>query len=537
MIALASQAAVAAGPEPFQVRGWDIERPDPPYVIEMIGQARQAGMNTITLSHEIVMNAEEILLDWHRYQHLRRYCEEAHRLDMKVYLWNHQVNNPPESLVTREPGGGRRLDFDNPLLARWLSDRYARVCERVPQADGIVLSLTESEWQVHRDPSDAGFYSPGARVVSRLTPAGRMALVINTVADALRARGRRLIVRDFLRSPREMSAFAEAMKSVPADVMVYTKCVPNDWQYRYPPHPLLGKLAPHPQIMELDLYNETGGNIDVVMPAPDYYQAQLRLARERGLIGAIARIDDGFRSNRGTPAEFNVFAFSRLLHDPDTAVAPMWREFFEPLYGPAAAPAAIECLQQCFEMTCGISYTLGFWTGAGGRARIGYTDDHLLRNSSAMWTDDGTVKATERLLLESGPETIRRTVEEKRRVEQLALQCLDRLDRSRDAMPPERFRQLRGYFEEFARQARIGQVWARAYFALRWYRNTRRPEARAEVEAALAASRSFVGEPGPAASEYVQAMTTDRRQRFLVLELPGFNTELRRAIDAVNPSR
>ena len=104
-------------------------------------------------------------------------------------------------------------------------------------------------------------YNPRQRIISRLDPAGRMAKVINTIADSLRARGKQLIVRDFLRSPKEMAAFVEAMKRVPDEVIVYTKCVPNDWQYRYPPHPLLGKVAPHPQIMELDLYNETGGNI------------------------------------------------------------------------------------------------------------------------------------------------------------------------------------------------------------------------------------------------------------------------------------
>ena len=106
----------ATSTEPFQIRGWDLERFDPAYVTEMIGRAHQAGMNTITLSHEIVMNAEEILLDWHRYKHLQRFCDEAHRYGMKTYLWNHQVNNAPEALVTRSGDDSRSLDFDNPLF-------------------------------------------------------------------------------------------------------------------------------------------------------------------------------------------------------------------------------------------------------------------------------------------------------------------------------------------------------------------------------------------------------------------------------------
>jgi alpha-glucuronidase len=523
----------ATAEEPFQIRGWDLERYDPPYVIEMIDRAHQAGMNTITLSHEIVMNAEEIVLDWHRYQHLQRFCEEAHQYGMKVFFWNHQINNPPEVLVSRRPDGGRSLDFDNPLLTQWLYDRYQRVCDRVPQMDGIVLSLTESEWQVQRDASDPEHYNAKARIVSQQGPAQRMAKVINTIADSLRTRSKQLIVRDFLRSPREMAAFVEALKNVPAEVVVYTKCVPNDWQYRYPPHPLLGKVAPHLQIMELDLYTETGGNIHVVMPAPAYYQAQLRLARERGLVGAIARVDDGFSTNRGTPAEFNVLAYSRLLHDPDADVRPMWREFFEPFYGPVAAPVAVECLQQCFDLTCAVQYTLGFWTGAGGRVRIAYTDDHLLRNSSALWSDDPKYKATEKLLLDSGPEAIRQTVEEKRQAEERAARCLARLDAARDRFTPERFRQIRGYFEEFRQRARIGRIWAHAYFALRWYRNTRQPEARAEAEAALSDSEAFVRNEHVVDSDYVRAMNDRRQSEFFVRDLPSFNLDMRKAIDAV----
>jgi hypothetical protein len=509
----------------FAIRGWDLERFDPQYVIEMIGRAHQAGMNTISLSHEIVMNAEEILLDWHRYQHLQRFCQEAHKYGMKVYFWNHQINNPPEELVSRD-GNARSLDFDNEKLWKWLYERYQRVADRVPEVDGIILSLTESEWQVHRDPSDPQHFNSTARIISRLTPAQRMAKVINTIRNSLHARGKSLIVRDFLRSPREIDAFLEALRATPDDVIVYTKCVPNDWQYCYPPHPLLGKVAPHRQVMELDLYNETGGFLDSVMLAPEYYRAQLRLARDRKLVGAIARVDDGFATNRDTPAEFNVFAYNRLMQNPDADVEPLWREFFEPYYGPQAAAVAIDCLKRSFELTCAISYTLGFWTGAGGKARVAYTDGHLVRHSSALWSDDPRYRQIEKLLLESGPETIRRTVEEKSQAAQLAGQCLAELDAARASFAPDKFLELRGYFEEFQQKARIAEVRTRAYFALRWYRNTRSPQAKAAADAALAECQAFLKAPLPEPSAYVRTMDESRRQRFYFLGLPEFTTDL-----------
>ena len=68
---------------------------------------------------------------------------------------------------------------------------------------------------------------------------------------------------------------------------VFTKCVPNDWQYKYPPHPLLGKFPERRKVMEIDLYNETGGNIHSILLAPEYYRTQIQMARELGLAGVI----------------------------------------------------------------------------------------------------------------------------------------------------------------------------------------------------------------------------------------------------------
>lgn len=481
--------------EPFPIRGWDIERFDPQYVVEMIHKAQQAGMNTISLSHEVVMNAEEILWDWHRYQHLRRFCDEAHRCGMQVYLWNHQINNPPEVLIRPPEGAGpRRLYLDDPRLWEWLADRYARVIARVPNFDGIILSLTESEFQVHRENV----------AVSSMSQPERMAKVIETVYRPLAEHGKRLWVRDFLRTPEEMGSFLEALARVSPSVGVLTKCVPNDWQYRYPPHPLLGRVAPHMQVMELDLYNETAGNRNLVMPAPRYYQEQLRRARDLGLAGAVGRCDDGFRSNAGTPAAFNIFAYSRLLHDPDADIGAMWQEFFVPFYGEAAAAVAIGVLEKCFDLVCALRYTLGFWTG-DHMASVAYTDSRLVNNSSARWSDDPKYAITERFLLNSGPETIRAVVAEKEQARRTAEHCLEELERHQALFEPVKFAQLQGYFTQAVWEAKLGALWERAYFALRWYRNTRQEAAYCAAKEALDACRAYLDRIPPGVTHRMPA--------------------------------
>lgn len=317
-----------------------------------------------------------------------------------------------------------------------------------------------------------------------------------------------------------MNAFLEAMSNVPDDVWVYSKCVPNDWQYRYPPHPLLGKVAPHKQIMELDLYTETASSIGMYAPAIEYFRTQLRLARDRGLIGAMARCDDGFGSNVGTPGEGSVQAYSRLLHDPDLDPDVLWEEFFVPFYGADAAPTAIDVLKEAFEIVCGIRYTLGFWTG-GAKSSVAYTDSHLINHSSAVWSDDPKFKETETFLVESGPDTIQAVVAEKRDAEDRALACLRKLDEAGEQFAPEKLSELRSMFERAVREARAHQHWARTYFALRWFRNTRSDSARRELEEALAECRAFADNATEA--ESLQAERIARLQEEVTGILAGEN--------------
>lgn len=468
--------------EIFQIRGWDIERFDPNHVFDMIRRAHEAGMNTISFSHEIVMNAEEILWDWHRYQHLRRFCDACHNHGMQAYLWNHQIVNPPEEYIVYAgpEGGPNKLKLDEPGLWDWLTRRYEMVINRVPNFDGIILSLTESAFQVHRD----------SIAITVMPQHERMAKVINSVYAGLRPHGKRLIVRDFLRSPREMESFTKALELVPDDVWVFSKCVPNDWQYCYPPHPLLGKVAPHPQIMEFDLHTETGSNSGMPFTVPEYWQKYLQLARDKGLVGAIGRCDDGFKSNIGLPDEMNVYAYSRFLHDPDQDCDQVWRDWCCMRYG-TGAEIAEKVLRRSWEIVTKTKYTLGFWTGHSAPS-IAYTDGHLIDNSSALWSDEPAYHETDKFLKESGPETVKRVVREKVEAQQLAEESLADLEQGRDKLAPADYEMLRCYYQRSLNAAQVAELWARAYFAFRWCRNTGAAEAKQETEGAIQQCHQFI---------------------------------------------
>ena len=126
-------------------------------------------------------------------------------------------------------------DFDNPRLWEWLEGIYQKVIDTVPSMAGIVLSLTESEWQIHRGPHEPDYINKRKTIRSTPNPQRRMARVIGTLHKALSSQGKKLIVRDFFRTPIEHDLFIKAMETLPQDIIIYTKHVPNDFHYAYPP--------------------------------------------------------------------------------------------------------------------------------------------------------------------------------------------------------------------------------------------------------------------------------------------------------------
>jgi len=445
----------------FQVRGWDIENFHPSHVYPMLDKAAKCNANTIGLSHEICMNVEEIIYDWHRYQQLEAFSQYAHGLGMKVYLWTHEVNGAIDKWIIPSDKKKGLLNMESDSLFDFIAEKYRRAFERVPSADGFILSLTESQYQVQRD----------YEVQSKLNKAERMAAVINAVHKGCSDCGKLLIVRDFLRSPEEMDSFLEALKLVPEDVWVYTKCVPNDWEFKYPPHPLLGKVSPRKQIMELDLATEVGGVGDMPMCIVDYTKTQLLLAREKGLLGAIARCDDGFNTNLGKANEINVWSYAQLLNNPDVDTNILWKEWCKARYGDGAE-AAEYVLRKSFDIVTKISYTLGFWTGSRAPS-IEYSDGHLINNSNALWDNSPDIKEIEQGLLYPNQSWIQKVENEKIEAKMLAEECINRLDRYGSSLKAQDYKDLRESFERCVERAENDRLWAKTYFTFRLYRNTK----------------------------------------------------------------
>lgn len=429
--------------EPLPHRSWQFHDPDWDYLQQAIPKAQAAGMNRIQLSHQIVMDAEEL---WQgsghekRLERVRKATALAHAHGLKVDIWTHELSGLPKDRF-RDPDTGKpKLSAE---LWKWLDEKYEHLFELVPDLDGVVLTFAETDHKVYRDD-----------VVSEEAPPRRVARLINVMGDVCKRRGKLLIVRTFVYEPAEIGFLQQALAAVAESlgnsrhVMVMTKCVPHDWTPYYPFNPLLGDVAGLPQIVEIDLGQEFTGQSRLLHCEVDYVKCALDFARAKNVTGAVARVERSVNHALGTPNEVNIHAFSRLLADGSIDADTLWREWAVKRYGDKAAPSLVRALRRTFEITNLTYFPLEYWIVNHSRIPDwGYAHGHITSRQNCKWIPSPKQVTARDELLRPTPDTLLRISHEKDLANKLLLRSLADLELARPHLPDEDYAELRRYFD------------------------------------------------------------------------------------------
>src|SRR5262249_32816201 len=138
----------------------------------------------------------------------------------------------------------------------------------------------------------------------------------------------------------------------------------------------------------------------------------------RSVLGGVGRIDTYHHTALDTPNEINVFAFRRLLEDPDLPAKVIYDEWLERRYGLApgteAAVGLRALLVRTFDVARHCYYTLGFWTWKKQSwiPETAAAIDHTLTGrSNALW--DPSQKTLAARLTRPDPSLVRAILAEK----------------------------------------------------------------------------------------------------------------------------
>ena len=369
-----------AGLPALSERGWIVMVPDSAYLFAVVDSAANYGITHLQLSHDIVMNIDQILADPDRAQLIQKVAAYADQKGIDTYVWSHEVNTRGRGreLLKSEDPAKRRQFWE----ARWSA--YRDALQACPSVDGVVLMFGSSP----RDPWEV--VNPVIFAPSRSNP-DRVRWITqhlrSLLVDSLK---RKLVVRTFIHQPEELRWVREGLQGI-SGITVMSKCVPQDWEPYYPHNPLIGAFPEAQQIVEFDLAGEYTGATSVPYPLPDYLKFRLDYERSKGVVGAAGRTERYERLTWGKVNELNVFAFSRLLRDPGLHPRQIWHDWVRRRFGldPNSKPgeALIDLLRNTFDATRKTFLVKGFWALRKGTTvpRLRHALGMLPGRSIAKW--------------------------------------------------------------------------------------------------------------------------------------------------------
>src|SRR5580658_7319175 len=290
---------VAAAPAPFAMNGWQFHDYNMPKLEEAVRRAPGYGVNFFIFSHGFFRSVEGFLASTddldprHPPAHLddikkgeyfdlipgwqndlRHIGDMANAEGIPYYLWVHEFDDVPKKFLK-----GGKVDMDDPDLFPYLTDRYEKLLQAVPNTAGFVVTLHESDFKVFRN-SDVLSKDP---VPERIYKVGMF------FYDLLQRHHKTLIMRNFFYEPLEMEYFNQALARMPDDVISMCKDTTHEFDPFYPWDPAHGNVGKKRQIIEVDLGVEKAWSEQGAYAQTDYLHRLMLHARDKGVTGLVGR--------------------------------------------------------------------------------------------------------------------------------------------------------------------------------------------------------------------------------------------------------
>ncbi len=480
-------------PNALPYRCWQFQAHDWFALADAIPKAAAAGINRIQLSHEIIMNAEQL---WEGEGHEQRLefvnnaIELAHEHGLKVDAWTHELSGVPERLLTEDD----RCKL-GPELWKWLDEKYERLFKKAPGLDGLVLSLSGADYPIYRLD----------KIITSRSPHITIAHLVEAMNKVCRRHGKLLTVRTF--TPEEVQrgliqaglrahARRPTSEANPESLIFMTQCVPRGSPI-FPYHKLLGEFKGRPpQIVEIDLGQRNTGENKLPYCAVEYVYHVLKYARERGVVGAVARVDDLHRHALGTPSEVNIDAFSRLLLDDSKTPDELLFAWTANRYGPEAGPPIARALRRTYDVTNIALFPLQHSLMVDGR--VPSWEEALLQLTQSEqtwvrhWIKSPELDRAHDDLTRPDDDTFRRLDSEADLARGFIKQSVKDLNEARPHLEPADFDELRSAFERAGDTLEMTHTLATVFYESLRLKNLE--ESGASTPTALDAARRGIAE-------------------------------------------
>ncbi|MDI1248733.1 MAG: hypothetical protein PSV13_07610 [Lacunisphaera sp.] len=282
---------------------------------------------------------------------LQKIIELAHDSGRPMYYWHREVM-VPQSVVEQIPGlldENGEFNLMGEAYQSLIRSKIREFFEQVPAMDGLVLTLTESDYSVIHN-SDQQRY-PSQEVVAR---------VVGAFAEELQARGKRFILRSFGSIAQDYEDILRGAEMVAErfSFEIETKITPYDFSPFLPFNPYLRKSGACSLSAEYDSIGEFLGAGFLPAPDPERVIESVNHARQQGVDRHVIRIDRIGHAAFLSTQSVNLLAFDRAIRDPNVKADAIWTEWAD-AHWPDCPEAMVAVMRQGIAMTKGTHFIDG----------------------------------------------------------------------------------------------------------------------------------------------------------------------------------
>jgi hypothetical protein len=287
----------------------------------LIKLAAELGFNGVQLQIEgSTVDGLIALKEYDKKEHIIDYC---HSLGMQVTVWVHELSDVPAPWMPESMGP---VTPDNAALWSYLDTRYEWLFDKVlPNIDGLCLTVVETE--------------------IRVTDPRAMAKLVDVVRKVCDRHHKTLQVRTFVWYPDEFAGVLEAVKQMPADTVIMSKCVPQDWNIRGVDASEIGNVGGKAQIEEFDICGEYFLRNYVANCMVPLLKRQFDYGIAHHISGICVRVDRDDNTILDEPNEVNLWAMGMFAGGATDSIDDVWKAWATNRFGPTAAPAVTRALK------------------------------------------------------------------------------------------------------------------------------------------------------------------------------------------------
>ena len=424
----------------------------------------QKGVNALSLFERYPhahANADQAFVEKTRAD-LNAVCDIAHGIGKRIYFW-HRENLVPKGLLEDAPellNADGEFDLSGEAYHDYLRYKIDETFRHCPQLDGLVLTLTESEYSVLHNSNPARY--PPERIVREIA---------ELFTSELAKRGKRFVLRSFGDAEDYERIIGGGVASAKKNGICFeieTKVTTSDFVPWLPNNRFLRKSQPLTLGAECDAFGEFLGAGYLPAVQVGRIREYVDFCRGKGVDRYAIRIDRRGFSIFDSAQEVNLYAYMRFVADPSLTEDAVLKEFATKRFGGAAAEM-IPDMKDELEMVrdiCYVASNLTFhafpvlpdfkYVKAGGIHAL-YRENADLSMAGRIWSIFAEMKT---------PSHVRIRAEKDEGVRR-AERGLATLERMRDRMPADEYARQHRAFANAVRVAKAMRAHAActlAYF-------------------------------------------------------------------------